>query len=85
MTSIKRTDREGQRVLASYVDSAVHRAFNILAAKESTTSVALMHEAIGLVLARHGEPLPQPVIDHLKQNNRPLPFDILNLNTPNNG
>jgi hypothetical protein len=68
-----RPDRHGQRILAAYVDPATHRAFKMLAAEEGTTNVALMHEAVTLVLARHGKPLPQPAIDHLKEHHRPLP------------
>ena len=68
-----RPDRAGQKLLSAFVAPATHRAFHMLAAEESTTNVALLHEAVGLVLARHGKPLPQSVIDHLKAHGRPLP------------
>lgn len=68
-----RQDRGGQRLLSGYVDADTHRAFKMLAAEERTTNVALLHEAVSLVLARHGKPLPTPAREHLKEHGRPLP------------
>ena len=72
-----RPDRDGKRLLATHVDEVTHRAFKTLAAEQGTTSVALMHEAVGLVLAAHGKALPPPIRDHLKTNGRPAPAATL--------
>jgi hypothetical protein len=72
----QRPDREGKRSLAAYVDPATLRAVKMLAREQRTTSAAIIHEAIGLVLARHGKPLPQPAIEHLQAHGRPLPIII---------
>jgi hypothetical protein len=69
----ERPDRVGQKGLALFVDPATHRAVNVLVAEQGTTSVAVMHEAIGLVLARHGKELPEPVVEHIKAHHRPMP------------
>ena len=69
----ERSDRHGQRLLSGYVDAETLRAVKTLAVKQDTTNIALMHEAIALVLDRHGEPIPKSVIEHCEQNHRPLP------------
>ncbi len=68
-----RLDRGGQKLLSAWVDSDTHRAFKILAAKEKTSTVALVHEAVAHLLARHGEPLPKPLREHLRTHGRPIP------------
>jgi hypothetical protein len=68
-----RAYREGQRLLSGYVDANTLRAVRSLAAEQDTTNIALMHEAVALLLKRHGKPIPDSVLDHLNENHRPLP------------
>jgi hypothetical protein len=68
-----RPDRDGKRLLANHIDEETHRAFKSLAAKQGTTSVALMYEAVALVLAAHGERLPTTTQTYLSANGRPTP------------
>jgi Antitoxin-like ribbon-helix-helix len=71
--SKERPDRHGQRLFSGYVDAETLRAVKTLTAKQDTTNIALMREAIALVLDRHSEPIPKSVIEHCEQNQRLLP------------
>ena len=69
----ERPDRDGQRLFSNYVKPDTLRAVKMLAVKQDTTNVALMHEAIALLLKRHGEPIPPSTIERLRETGRPLP------------
>jgi hypothetical protein len=65
-----RPDRENKKLLAFYAHETIRRAVKMLAAEEGTTSVALMYEAVGLLLTAHGKNLPPEIETELEAQGR---------------
>lgn len=69
-TEYDRHDRDGKRLLATHLREPVHRAVKMLAAEQGTTNVALIYEAVGLLLTAHGKPVPPDIDAELAEHRR---------------
>src|SRR5882762_9070420 len=66
----QRPDRDDKTLLAIHAHKPVRRAVNVLAAEQDTTNVALIYEAVGLLLTKHGKPVPSEIETELVRQQR---------------
>ena len=66
----ERPDRDGKKLLAVHAHEPVRRAVKILAAEQGTTNVALLYEAVGLLLTAHGKSVPAEIDIELADQQR---------------